>query len=92
MKSTRCVINLGLVVLWWSGISFCGNSGFAEDKWFKQVQPLIESSCLACHDDAEESGLDLSFRVSCIGIKPSGCQSKPSREIWTRTNAPADAA
>lgn len=60
MKSTRCVINLGLVVLWWSGISLCGNSGFAEDKWFKQVQPLIESSCLACHDDAEESGLDLS--------------------------------
>jgi hypothetical protein len=67
MKSTRCVINLGLVVLWWSGISFCGNSGFAEDKWFKQVQPLIESSCLACHDDAEESGLDL----SALGYKLS---------------------
>ncbi|MDG2181478.1 MAG: hypothetical protein P8L78_07295, partial [Mariniblastus sp.] len=60
MKSTRRVINLGLVVFWWSGISLWGKSGFAEDKWFKQVQPLIESSCLACHDDAGESGLDLS--------------------------------
>ncbi len=35
----------------WSGLWV--GSGFAEDQWVKQVQPLIESSCLACHSDAE---------------------------------------
>ena len=47
----------GLAVVCWSGLWV--GSGFAEDQWVKQVQPLIESSCLACHSDAEESGLNL---------------------------------
>ncbi len=47
----------GLVVVCWSGLWV--GSGFAKDQWVKQVQPLIESSCLACHSDAEESGLNL---------------------------------
>ena len=47
----------GLAVVCWSGLWV--GSGFAKDQWVKQVQPLIESSCLACHSDAEESGLNL---------------------------------
>lgn len=46
-----------LAVVCWSGLWV--GSGFAEDQWVKQVQPLIESSCLNCHSDAEESGLNL---------------------------------
>lgn len=47
-----------LAVVCWFGLGVV--SGFAEDQWVKQVQPLIESSCLACHSDTDESELDLS--------------------------------
>jgi hypothetical protein len=60
MKSIRHSLRLSLAVVCWSGIGLWAANGFAEDQWVKQVQPLIESSCLACHSDASESGLDLS--------------------------------
>ena len=45
----------GTLVLVWMGI--CSSLGVAQE-FRAAVQPLIESSCLDCHDGSDENGLD----------------------------------
>ncbi len=58
----RCVWGLGAVVSWALLLGGCGKEASSSPTtvtWYRDIQPLVERTCAACHDGRGVGGVDL---------------------------------